>query len=273
MSRIDRLFDSLRASGRKAFTAFITAGDPSSEVTPRAMRALVDGGADLIELGIPFSDPEADGAAIQASSMRALEGDAPTRLSDVLAMAREFRARDSTTPLVLMGYLNALLAMGVETFAKAARKSGVDGLVLVNLPIEEFDQYQPLFEREHLSVIFLVAPTTNEARAARIAQKASGFLYYVSLKGVTGASHLDIDDLAAQTARLRTLTDMPIQIGFGIRTPEAARQAAPHADGVIVGSALVTRMAELESAPEDIPTALKQMASEFRAAIDQASTS
>ena len=272
MNRVDSLFVSLRAKGRKAFTAFITAGDPNVEVTPRAMHALVEGGADLIELGIPFSDPEADGADIQAASMRALSGASPTRLVDVLLIAREFRRDDSQTPVVLMGYLNSLLAMGIDEFARKARASGVDGVVLVNLPIEEFDLIRPAFEREALSVAFLVAPTTGRERAAKIAEQASGFLYYVSLKGVTGASHLNMAELAAGTARLRELTDMPIQIGFGIRTPEAAAQAAPYADGLIVGSAFVRRMAELEGSPEQIPPALMQMASEFKAAIDDAST-
>jgi len=272
VNRIDALFASLRAANRKAFTAFITAGDPSLEVTPGAMRALVDGGADLLELGIPFSDPESDGADIQAASMRALSGASPTRLVDVLAIAREFRSTDQKTPLVLMGYLNALLAMGVETFARHARQSGVDGVVLVNLPIEEFDEIRPAFEREKLHAVFLVAPTTSSQRAANIAEHASGFLYYVSLKGVTGASHLDVEDLAMQTARLRTLTDLPIQIGFGIRSPEVAAEVSSYADGLIVGSALVKRMAELEHSPDKIPHALRQMASEFRSAIDRAST-
>ena len=270
MNRIDTLFTRLRANDRKALTAFITAGDPTLEVTPRAMHALVEGGADLVELGIPFSDPESDGPVIQAASMRALSGDHPTSLVDVLAVAEEFRAGDAHTPVVLMGYLNSLLAMGMEAFVKAASASGVDGVVLVNLPIEAFDEYRPIFEREGLHVVFLVAPTTSEARAAKIADRASGFLYYVSLKGVTGAAHLDVARSAAHMAELRRLTDMPIQIGFGIATPDAARQAAPHADGLIVGSALVKRMAELASLPEQIPMALKTMAGEFRAAIDQA---
>ncbi len=273
MNRIDALFASLRARSRKAFTAFITAGDPSLQVTLGAMHALVEGGADILELGIPFSDPESDGADIQAASMRALAGESPTRLVDVLAIAREFRSVNQETPLLLMGYLNSLLAMGVQSFAHHARQSGVDGVVLVNLPIEEFDQMRPIFEREQLSVVFLVTPTTSAQRAAKIADTASGFLYYVSLKGVTGASHLDLNDLARQAVRLRKLTDMPIQIGFGIRTPEAAAHTAPYADGFIVGSALVKRMAALADTPQKIPDAMRQMAGEFRAAIDQAGTS
>ena len=272
MTRIEALFARLRAHHRKALTAFITAGDPNAEVTPRAMHGLVEGGADLIELGVPFSDPEADGPAIQAASMRALSGATPTSLSDVLSITRTFRERDGETPVVLMGYLNSLLAFGVEAFVAQARSSGVDGVILVNLPIEAFAHYKAAFERDHLNVVFLVAPTTGEARARAIAGEASGFLYYVSLKGVTGASHLDLDDLAANTSRLRGLTDMPIQIGFGIRTPEAAQQAAPYADGLIVGSAFVARMGELKSVPAEIPDALRRMAREFRVAIDQASS-
>ena len=271
-TRIEALFSRLRANHGKALTAFITAGDPNVDVTPRAMHALVEGGADLIELGVPFSDPEADGPAIQAASMRALAGDAPTSLADVLDIARDFREQDSETPVVLMGYLNSLLAFGVEAFVKKARSSGIDGVILVNLPIEAFEHYKAAFEREHLNVVFLVAPTTSEARARAIAGEASGFLYYVSLKGVTGASHLDLDDLAANTSRLRRLTDMPIQIGFGIRTPEAAEQVAPYADGLIVGSAFVTRMAELKDSPAEIAKALRDMARGFRFAIDRAGT-
>ncbi len=271
VNRIDSLFSALSARRRKALSAFITAGDPERWVTPRAMHALVEGGADLIELGVPFSDPESDGPAIQAASQRALSGSSPTSLSHVLDMVVEFRTSDAHTPVLLMGYLNSLLAMGIEPFADSASQSGVDGVVLVNLPVEEFDELRPSFEQANLRISFLVAPTTSERRAKLIASKASGFLYYVSLKGVTGASHLDMADLALHMKPLRQLTELPIQIGFGIRTPEAAEQAAPLADGLIVGTAFVNRMAELQDAPEEIPPALRQMAGEFRAAIDRAS--
>lgn len=270
MNRIDTLFRSLSAKGRKALSAFITAGDPDPKVTPQAMHALVEGGADLIELGIPFSDPESDGPAIQAASQRALSGTSPTRLADVLEMVAQFRVQNDRSPVLLMGYLNSLLAMGIESFAQRAAQVGVDGVVLVNLPVEEFDEVKPAFEQANLCIAFLVSPTTSEARARLIASNASGFLYYVSLKGVTGASHLDMADLASRLKPLRELTHLPIQIGFGIRTPEAAEQAAPLADGLIVGTAFVNRMAELERAPEEIPAALRHMASEFRAAVDRA---
>lgn len=270
VNRIDTLFRSLSSQGRKALSAFITAGDPVAWVTPQAMQALVEGGADLIELGIPFSDPESDGPAIQAASQRALSGASPTSLSHVLDMVAEFRTNDGHTPVLLMGYLNSLLAMGIEAFTQRAAQSGVDGLVLVNLPVEEFDEIRPSFEQSDLRIAFLVSPTTSESRARVIASKASGFLYYVSLKGVTGASHLDMTNLARGVKPLRQLTDLPIQIGFGIRTPEAAEQAAPLADGLIVGTAFVNRMAELQDAPGEIPAALQRMASEFRCAIDRA---
>ena len=272
VNRIDSLFSALSAKRRKALSAFITAGDPARWVTPRAMHALVEGGADLIELGIPFSDPESDGPAIQAASQRALSGSSPTSLSHVLDMVAEFRTNDTHSPVLLMGYLNSLLAMGIESFAQRASRSGVDGVILVNLPVEEFDEIKPSFERANLRIAFLVAPTTSEARAELIASRASGFLYYVSLKGVTGASHLDMTDLAQHVKPLRQLTDLPIQIGFGIRTPEAAEQAAPLADGLIVGTAFVNRVAELQDTPNEIPPALRQMAGEFRAAIDRACT-
>lgn len=270
MNRIDTRFRLLAAEGRKALSAFITAGDPHRGITPQAMHALVDGGADLIELGIPFSDPESDGPAIQAASQRALSGDSPIRLSDVLEIVIQFRKKDTQTPVLVMGYLNSLLAMGIETFSRRAAQSGIDGAVLVNLPVEASDELKAAFERANLCIAFLVAPTTSEARAKLIASKASGFLYYVSLKGVTGASHLEMDNLASHVKPLRQLTDLPIQIGFGIRTPETAERAAPLADGLIVGTAFVNRMAELQNTPEEIPSALKQMAGEFRAAIDRA---
>ncbi len=270
VNRIDSLFATLSAKRRKALSAFITAGDPARWVTPLAMHALVEGGADLIELGIPFSDPESDGPAIQAASQRALSGKDPTGLSDVLKIVVEFRAQDQRTPVLLMGYLNSLVAMGIESFTRTAAQSGVDGVILVNLPVEAFEEVKPAFETANLHIAFLVAPTTSQARAELIASKAKGFLYYVSLKGVTGASHLHMADLALHMKPLRELTDLPIQIGFGIRNPEAAEQAAPLADGLIVGTAFVNRMAELHDRPKEIPLALRQMASEFKAAIDRA---
>ena len=269
-NRIELFFNVLRAKGRKALTAFITAGDPNRETTPKAMHALVEGGADLLELGIPFSDPESDGLAIQAASLRALSGPSPTRLTDVLEIAREFRQRDAHTPVVLMGYLNSLLAMGVETFTRAAAQAGVDGVVLVNLPVEEFEEMRPFFDAANLCVAFLVAPTTTKQRAELIASKARGFLYYVSLKGVTGAANLDMADLQRNLASLRVVCSLPIQIGFGIRSPEAASQAAPLADGLIVGTNFVSLMADLQDAPEKISAALRARASEFRSAIDAA---
>ncbi len=273
MNRIDALFHALATEGRKALSAFITAGDPCLETSRAAMHALVEGGTNLLELGIPFSDPESDGATIQAASQRALAHPDPTRLTDVLALVARFRAADDSTPVLLMGYLNSLIAMGMEAFAQQARQAGVDGVILVNLPLEAHDEVLPAFEQAGLHSIFLVAPTTSESRARLIASRAGGFLYYVSIKGVTGASHIDIQDLARHMQPLRRITELPIQIGFGITTPEAARQVAPLADGLIVGSAFVNCMAGLVHTPEDIAPALQQKASAFRAAIDQASTS
>ena len=269
-NRVERLFESLQAQKRKALTTFITAGDPDPTITPKAMHALVQGGADLLELGIPFSDPESDGAAIQAASLRARSGPHPTRLIDVLDMVRSFREQDARTPVVLMGYLNSLLAMGMEQFTREASEAGVDGLVLVNLPVEEFEEIRPLFEAANLCIAFLVAPTTGNERATMIASKASGFLYYVSLRGVTGATHIDMADLDRNLKSLRKVCDLPIQIGFGIRSPQAAIEAAPLADGLIVGTNLVNLMAELVETPSKIPDALRSRAAEFRSAIDQA---
>ena len=270
-NRIEARFEALQLRKRKAFTAFITAGDPDRETTRRAMHALVEGGADLIELGIPFSDPESDGPTIQAASQRALSGPSPTRLRDVLEIARGFRRRDTATPLVLMGYLNSLLAMGIEAFTKAAPQAGVDGVVLVNLPVEAFEDVEQLFTAANLCVAFLVAPTTAKARMERIAANARGFLYYVSLKGVTGAAHLDFADLSRSVTLLRSLCTLPIQVGFGIHSPEVASRVAPLADGLIVGSDLVAIMADLRATPEKIPAALRIRAGEFRSAIDAAS--
>lgn len=270
LNRTERLFESLKAQNRKALTTYITAGDPDPKITPKAMHALVEGGADLVELGIPFSDPESDGPAIQAASLRALSGSRPTRLDDVLQMVHSFRQRDENTPVILMGYLNSLLAMGMETFTREASKAGVDGLVVVNLPIEEFEEMQPLFEAANLCIAFLVSPTTCLARAAMIASKARGFLYYVSLKGVTGAGNIDMDDLQRNLTSLREVCDLPIQIGFGIGSPQAAYDAAPLADGVIIGTNLVNLIAELLETPDDIPAALRDRAAQFRSAIDRA---
>lgn len=245
-NRLSRRLASCRESGRKALTTFVTAGDPDAATTVPVLQALVAGGADVLELGVPFSDPEAEGPAIQRSSERSLAGG--TRLRDVLAMAQGFRSLDDETPLVLMGYLNSVLAMGIERFADAARDAGVDGLILVNLPPEEAGELREALAARDIALVFLIAPTTTEARAMRILEVAAGFVYYVSLKGVTGAASLDLASLAPRLEWLRGHTDLPLQVGFGIKDGASAREAARHSDGVVVGSALVNTMADAVSA-------------------------
>ena len=268
MSRIGQRLAERRAEGRAALTAFITVGDPTRAATVPALQALVRGGADIVELGVPFSDPEAEGPSIQRASERALRNG--VTLGDALAAAATFRKADADTPVVLMGYLNPVLRQGYEAFAGRAAAAGVDGVILVNLPPEEADPAQAALRRRDIDLIFLVAPTTSHERAARIAARASGFIYYVSLKGVTGAAHLDVADVARRIAELREICGLPLQVGFGIRDAAAARAVAQVADGVVVGSALVDAMGELADRPEAIPEALEARARGLREALDAA---
>ncbi len=240
MSRLGRRFAALSAANRTALTTFITAGDPTLAATVPALHQLVASGADVLELGIPFSDPEAEGPAIQASSERGLANG--IRLTTCLDMVREFRARDDETPIVLMGYLNSVLAMGEAVFARAASDAGVDGLIMVNLPPEEAQTLKCELDRADIDLIFLVAPTTTDARLVKILGRASGFVYYVSLKGITGANHLDVRAVAERVAKIKAHTDLPVQVGFGIKDAASARAVGQHADGVVIGSALVTTM-------------------------------
>lgn len=266
MSRIQSRLSTLRSSGRKALVTFITGGDPNKATTVPAMHALVAGGADVIEIGVPFSDPEAEGPAIQKSSERALAGG--TRLTDVLDIVREFRAQDATTPVLLMGYLNSIERLGYREFVARAAAVGVDGLILVNLPPEEAVELREQMRARDLDLIFLIAPTTTPERIRLIAGQAGGFIYYVALKGVTGANHLRTDGIADQIAYIRSHTDLPIMIGFGIKDGATARLVAPLADGVVVGTSLVTTMERNQRQPEQIAPALRDQLREIRAAID-----
>ena len=266
MSRIRTRLNTLRSSGRKALVAFITAGDPNKATTGPAMHALVAGGADVIELGVPFSDPEAEGPAIQKSSERALA--AGTRLADILDLVSEFRSQDATTPVLLMGYLNSVERMGYREFVDRAAAAGVDGMVLVNLPPEEAGELLELTRARGLELIFLIAPTTTPDAIRLISGQAGGFIYYVALKGVTGASHLRTDGIAEQIARIRAHTDLPIMIGFGIKDGTSARMVAPLADGVVLGTSLVTTMERHQHAPDRIASALREQLLEIRTAID-----
>ena len=238
MSRIQQRFEQCRGAGRAALVPYITAGDPEPGVTVDLMHALVEAGADLVELGVPFSDPMADGPVIQRAHERALQHG--TGLRDVLEMVRQFRERDADTPVVLMGYLNPVERMGFEAFAEAAAAAGLDGLLTVDLPPEECDEVTGLLDRAGIDPIFLVAPTTSSERIGHLARAARGFVYYVSLKGVTGSQSLDPSALNERLDAIRQYTDLPLGVGFGIRDAESAAAVARVADAVVVGSALVS---------------------------------
>ena len=266
MSRIQKVFEGLKAQNRKALVPFITAGDPHPRHTVALMHALVEGGADVIELGVPFSDPMADGPVIQLACERALAQG--TSLGQVLEMVAEFRRSDSATPVVLMGYLNPIEARGYAAFAKQARQAGVEGVLAVDLAAEEAPEIAPLFKAEGLDCSFLLAPTTSDERIAAIAAQASGYLYYVSLKGVTGAASLDVGSVAAKVEQIRRHTALPLAVGFGIRDPESAARVGRIADGVVVGSALVAQVEKHQNEPEALPGLLTGQLKALRAALD-----
>lgn len=266
MNRIDQRFAELKSQGRRALIPFITAGDPGPEYTVGFMHALVEAGADVIELGVPFSDPMADGPVIQKACERALKRG--VRLSHLFEIVQEFRQRDTTTPVVLMGYLNPMERIGLEAFADQAAAAGIDGVLTVDMPPEEAEELGPLLTSRGLASIFLVAPTTSEERAATICARGEGYLYYVSLKGVTGSAILNATDVAEHLAPLRRMTNLPLCVGFGIRDGASAAEVGKVADGVIVGSALVNRIAENAETPEAIPAELKAVLGEMRQALD-----
>ncbi|WP_027962079.1 tryptophan synthase subunit alpha [Halomonas halodenitrificans] len=266
MNRIDQCFANLKSQGRRALIPFITAGDPGPEYTVGFMHALVEAGADVLELGVPFSDPMADGPVIQKACERALKRG--VRLSHLFEMVHEFRQTDTDTPVVLMGYLNPMERIGLEAFTEQAAAAGIDGVLAVDMPPEEAEELGPLLESRGLASIFLVAPTTSEERAATICAHGQGYLYYVSLKGVTGTATLDAADVSAHLAPLRGMTDLPLCVGFGIRDGASAAEVGKVADGVIVGSALVSRIAANTETPEAIPGELKAVLGEMRQALD-----
>jgi tryptophan synthase alpha chain len=263
MSRIDEVFSKRGVDGKRALVGFVTAGDPTIEHTVPAMRGLVEGGVDILELGVPFSDPEAEGPTIQRSSERALANGVTLR--KVLELVQEFRKEDDTTAIALMGYLNSVLAM--PDFAEAASAAGVDGLIMVNLPPEEAQDIQADLAAHDIDLIYLLAPTTTRERAQYILSKASGFAYYVSLKGITGAALLQTDEVAERLRELRSLTEVPLCVGFGIKDADTAAKAGVCADGVVVGSALVNIMAEA-AAPAETAAALRDAAGELRKGLD-----
>ena len=266
MSRIKGCFESLKASGRKALIPFVTAGDPNPEVTVGLMHALVESGADILELGVPFSDPMADGPVIQRASERALEHHVSLR--HVLDMVRSFRTSNDSTPVILMGYLNPVEVMGYQAFAKAAAEAGVDAVLTVDMPPEEADDYTVALKQEGLDPIFLLAPTTEDERIERICAMADGFVYYVSVKGITGAGHLDTESVAEKVSAIRAHTELPVGVGFGIKDGASAQAVATIADAVVVGSALVRRIEERQNEPAEIPGYVGELVAEIRLAID-----
>lgn len=268
MSRIKALFAKLHTDGRRALIPFITAGDPNPEITVALMHALVKGGADLIELGVPFSDPMADGPVIQRASERALGHG--VSLGNVIDMVAAFRREDAETPVILMGYLNPIEIKGYQAFVEACRKAGVDGALVVDMPPEESKAFAELLREHDLDQVFLLAPTTSPARLERICQTASGFIYYVSLKGVTGSDRLDLNDVAARVEAIRAKTELPVGVGFGIKDAATAGRVAGFSDAVVIGSALVERIAGCADDPDRMIGEAIAFMQSMRAAVDAA---
>lgn len=268
MSRIAERFSRLQASGRKALIPFITAGYPSPTVTVPLLHRLVAAGADVIELGVPFSDPMADGPVIQKAGERALaQGVNLVRILDLVA---EFRRDDSSTPLVLMGYLNPIEAMGHQRFASAAVAAGVDGVLTVDLPLEETDTLVPELRAVGIDPILLLAPTSSENRIRRTAELAGGYVYYVSLKGVTGSSTLDVAAVGRRLALIKRYLTLPVGVGFGIKDAASAAAIGQVADAVVVGSALVARMTDLAGDPSGLLEQVPELLATMRRALDRA---
>ncbi len=265
MSRIPATFEALKARGRKALVPFITAGDPSLATTVPLMHALVEAGADIIELGVPFSDPMADGPAIQRASERALRQH--TSLRGVLGAVRQFRDQDARTPVVLMGYANPIEAMGAARFAAAAAQAGVDGVLVVDYPPEEGSELLAELKQRSIDSIYLLSPTSEDARIQQVGRVASGYVYYVSLKGVTGASHLDLAEVGRKIPQIQSFIKLPIGVGFGIRDGETARAVAQLSDAVVIGTRLVQEIEK--SAPEQVVGNIKSLVGDIRRAMDE----
>jgi tryptophan synthase alpha chain len=272
MSRIQATLAALKAQGRKALIPYVTAGDPFADATPQIMQALAEGGADIIELGVPFSDPMADGPVIQKASERALARG--IGVPQVLAMVREFRRHNQATPVVLMGYANPVERYDQKhgrpgedsAFVRAAAEAGVDGLLIVDYPPEECEAFSARLKEAGLDLIFLLAPTSTDARMAQVGRVASGYVYYVSLKGVTGAGHLDTAAVAEMVPRIRAHVSVPVGVGFGIRDAATARTVAAVSDAVVIGSRLI-QLIESETR-ENAPLVAKAFMAEIRAALD-----
>ncbi|QIE46725.1 tryptophan synthase subunit alpha [Pseudohalocynthiibacter aestuariivivens] len=248
MSRIDTKFAELKAAGKKAFVSYVMAGDPDYDTSLEVIKGLPGAGVDIIELGLPFTDPMADGPTIQLAGQRALGGG--MTLQRTLDMAAEFRKGDDTTPIVLMGYYNPIYSRGVDKFLSDAREAGIDGLIVVDLPPEEDDELCIPAQAAGLNFIRLATPTTDDKRLPKVLENTSGFVYYVSITGITGAAAPEAGDVAPEVARIKAQTDLPVIVGFGIRTPETSKAIASIADGAVVGSAIVAKMADGNSPAE-----------------------
>jgi tryptophan synthase alpha chain len=264
MSRIQGRFAALAKAKRKALIPYITAGDPHPSLTVPLMRGLVEAGADIIELGVPFSDPMADGPVIQRAGERALKHG--VGLSNVLSMVKDFRKSDDATPIVLMGYANPIEAMGVENFVAAAKAAEIDGVIVVDYPPEECEQFAAQAKKAGIDPIFLLAPTSTEKRIEQVGRVGSGYLYYVSLRGITGASNIDLSDVAARIPKIRAATRLPIGVGFGIRDAESARRVAQTADAVVIGSRIIQEIEE--AGPDQAVARVKQLLIPIRKALD-----
>lgn len=264
MSRIQSTFSALAANHKKALITFITAGDPAPELTVPLLHALVAGGVDILELGVPFSDPMAEGPVIQRACERALKFNVSTR--DVLGYVREFRKTNTSTPIVLMGYANPIEHFGVDAFIAAAKEAGVDGTIVVDYPPEECEEFARKMQAQGMDPIFLLAPTSTQERIMQVAKVSSGFSYYVSLKGVTGAANINIAEVAARIAEIRRHVSLPIGVGFGIRDGATARAVSQVADAVVIGSRIIQ---ELENTPPgQAAQAVQAFVADIRKAMD-----
>lgn len=266
MSRIQTLFETLKQQNKTALIPFITAGDPHADISVELLHGLVEGGANIIELGVPFSDPMADGPVIQRASERALAHN--ISLTDVLNIVREFRETNNEVPIVLMGYLNPIEIMGYENFVNNARAAGVDGVLIVDLPPEETEGFSELLQKNEIDQVFLIAPTTYGDRLQSICDNASGFVYYVSLKGVTGSSSLDVEEVGQKLNEIRQKTSLPIGVGFGIKDAESASSVAAISDAVVVGSALVEHLYQNAEPKGQLRNVAKEFLLGLRTAID-----
>jgi tryptophan synthase alpha chain len=264
MTRIKQTFDALQAKQKKALITFITAGDPAPELTVPLMHAMVESGVDILELGVPFSDPMAEGPVIQRANERALKFN--VGMHDVLEYVRLFRREDTTTPVVLMGYANPIERLGVDRFVSEAKAAGVDGAIVVDYPPEEAREFADKLKAHDMDLIFLLAPTSTEARIKQVAQISSGFSYYVSLRGVTGAGHIDTAEVSQRIAAIRQHVKLPIGVGFGIRDAATAQTVASVSDAVVIGSRIIQ---ELENTPrEQAVDAVRAFLGDIRRAID-----